>query len=65
MIRPRIAWIALLPLLASAGRVLADAPNDHFYPQSWHHQQINSEAAWAIMQTLAARLRESESRAES
>jgi thermitase len=47
MIRPRFFSVVVLAL-ALAGRALAQAPNDHFYPQSWHHQQIGSEAAWAI-----------------
>jgi len=34
--------------LALAGRAWGEAPNDPFYQQSWHHQQIGSEAAWAI-----------------
>src|SRR4051812_17341016 len=41
------AWAVMLLSLASA-LCWADSPNDHFYPQSWHHQQINSPAAWAI-----------------
>src|SRR4051812_48543507 len=41
------AWAVMLLSLASA-LCWADSPNDHFYPQSWHHQQIGSEAAWAI-----------------
>jgi subtilisin family serine protease len=27
---------------------MADPPNDHYYPNSWHHQKIGSESAWAI-----------------
>ncbi len=25
-----------------------EVPNDPFYPDQWHHQTINSEAAWAL-----------------
>src|SRR5947207_10650263 len=38
----------LLLLLAAASPAIADAPNDRYYANSWHHQQINSEAAWSI-----------------
>jgi subtilisin family serine protease len=37
----------LLIALASSAAVGA-APNDPFYPLSWHHQMIGSEAAWEI-----------------
>jgi thermitase len=44
----RILGMALGLVLVGAGRGLAAAPNDPLYPQSWHHQQIGSENAWAI-----------------
>src|SRR5882672_640782 len=47
MIRPRLFSMVVLAL-ALAGRAWGEAPNDPFYPQSWHHQQIGSEQAWAI-----------------
>ena len=37
----------VLIALASSG-ALAAAPNDQFYPLSWHHQMIGSEGAWEI-----------------
>src|SRR6266550_5205999 len=41
--------VALCFLLGFArSAALAAAPNDPFYPLSWHHQMIGSEAAWDI-----------------
>lgn len=45
MIRPRRI---LILLLLAASPAIAAAPNDFYYPNSWHHQQINSESAWSI-----------------
>src|SRR5689334_2165622 len=43
------AGVALCLVLGiHTGAAMAAAPNDFFYPQSWHHQQIGSEAAWDI-----------------
>src|SRR4051812_44653577 len=49
MSRPhRELWLAFVLLAALIGHARAQAPNDQFYPQSWHHQQIGSEQAWSI-----------------
>src|SRR5688572_21813503 len=41
--------MSLLLLLASAASpALGQAPNDRYYPNSWHHARIGSESAWAI-----------------
>src|SRR5438132_10831676 len=50
MIRPPRMSCMVIPLVLAAGlgRVWGEAPNDKYYPQSWHHQQIGSETAWAI-----------------
>jgi subtilisin family serine protease len=42
------ACAAILALLLAASTAAAQAPNDQFYPQSWHHQKIGSESAWNI-----------------
>src|SRR5215208_3941344 len=38
----------MLSIALSSSGALAAAPNDQFYPNSWHHQKIGSEAAWEI-----------------
>jgi len=41
-----VALCFVVGLAASAA--MGAAPNDPFYPLSWHHQMIGSEAAWDI-----------------
>jgi thermitase len=40
--------VLLLVLAAACASARADAPDDRYYPNSWHHAQIGSEAAWAL-----------------
>jgi thermitase len=42
------AGAVLVALGAGPGAAVAAAPNDTYYPLSWHHQVIGSEEAWEI-----------------